>query len=176
MAVRLPQGVVRDETPKGAEAGFRLTITDARGSTLTMHFYGAGRKGWYLVSRRSPDQNFEQGPTPLAKGQWRTFLNFIKQIRFWDLPVRWQDPTPDGLVYDGDELDLAGQEVLRFHQIHRSICREPGLDALLAFCLQVAGLKDHLLDGQSQPENANRSTPVAQPHTPKSPNQGREPG
>lgn len=161
--------------PKGAEAGFRLVVTEAWGSTFTMHLYGAGRKGWYLLSRRSREHDRDEGPTPLGKGQWRTFLNLIKQARFWDLPALWPDPIPDVAVDDGELIDIAGREPSRFHKIHRFVWRETGLDPLIAFCLKIGYPKDHLHARQIQRENADSSNPPEQTETPDSHTLGCEP-
>src|SRR5262245_44401508 len=108
--------------PPSAEAAFQVVHTDAFGSSFSMHLYGAGRRGWFLASRRDPGQNTDTGPQPLRKGEWRTFLNFIKQTRFWELPEQWPDPWPQNVtVEDGDFLDLAGREGERFHRIYRFV-------------------------------------------------------
>jgi hypothetical protein len=127
--------------PDGAEAAFQLVDTDAFGSSFSIHLYGAGRRGWFLACRRLSGQDADIGPQPLGKGQWRTFLNFVKQSRFWELAEEWPRPWPENvIVEDGEVLDLAGRDQERYHRIHRFIWREPGLDQVLAFCRRLSGL------------------------------------
>lgn len=127
--------------PPGAEAAFRLVDTDAFDRSFSMHLYGAGRRGWFLARQRRPGHDVDLGPRPLGKGEWRTFLNCIKQARFWELPELWPDPWPDPVnVEDGERLGLSGREGERYHSIHRFIWREPGLDQVLTFCRRTSGL------------------------------------
>jgi hypothetical protein len=125
--------------PEGMEAGFRLVLTDAFGGTLAVNVYGAGRKGWFVASLRcSWRGNLDVGPQPLAKGQWRTLLNFVKQCQFWELPESLPDP-PNVVVEDGEWLTLTGRLGARFHRIHRFVWREPGLERLRAYVEQITG-------------------------------------
>lgn len=127
--------------PEGAEAGFRLVDADEFGPVFTMHLYGAGRHGWFLLHSQYALSNHDPGPRPLGKGQWRTWLNFVKQARFWELPEQWPHPWPDNVTVDGGEsLDLTGRDSERHHRIHRFIWREPGLNQVLAFCRRSSGL------------------------------------
>jgi hypothetical protein len=127
--------------PQGAEAAFEVVDTDEFGSSFSMHLYGAGRRGWFLARRRMPGQDADIDRQTLGKGEWRTFLNFVKQARFWELPEEWPRPWPDNVTVNGGEwLDLAGREGGLYHRIHRFIWREPGLDQVLGFCRRVSGL------------------------------------
>ena len=54
--------------PKGAQAGFRLVSTDAFGGSFSINVYGAGRKGWFVASRRDLVCVQDVGPQPLRKG------------------------------------------------------------------------------------------------------------
>jgi hypothetical protein len=128
------------KVPVGAEAAFQLVDTDEFGFSFSVHLYGAGRRGWFLACRRMPGHDADTGRQPLGKGEWRTFLNFVKQARFWELAEEWPRPWPDDSVEGGEWLDLAGREGERYHRIHRFIWREPGLDAVLAFCRRASGL------------------------------------
>jgi hypothetical protein len=115
--------------------------SDEFGPVFTMHLYGAGRRGWFLLHGRYARPYHDPGPRSLGKGQWRTFLNFVKQARFWELPEEWPHPWPDNTTVTGGEwLDLAGRDGERYHRIHRFIWREPGLDQVLAFCQRESGL------------------------------------
>jgi hypothetical protein len=126
--------------PPGAEAAYHLVKTDAFGCSFSMHLYGSGRRGWFLAHLRGPGHEVDLERRPLGKGQWRTFLNFVKQARFWELPEQWPSPWPDTAVDDGEFLDVAGREAERYHHIHRFVWREPGLDQVLMFCLRASGL------------------------------------
>lgn len=126
--------------PDGAEARFQLVDTDAFGRSFTLHLAGAGRRGWFHAIRRLPGHDADTGRQPLGKGEWRTFLNFVRQARFWELPERWPDPWPDVSVDDGEWLDLAGRTAERHHRIVRFVWREAGLDQLLTFCRRVSEL------------------------------------
>jgi hypothetical protein len=154
--------------PEGAEAGFQLVDTDEFGQKFTIHLYGAGRRGWFLASRRSAGHDADTGRQPLGKGQWRIFLNFIKQARFWELPEQWPHPWPDNVSVDGGEwLDLAGRVGERYHRIHRFIWREPGLDQVLAFCYRLTGFfLQHPVSGLWLPHPpAEESDTPAEPDT-----------
>jgi hypothetical protein len=127
--------------PEGADAAFQLVDTDTFGSYFSIHLYGKGRRGWFLARRRFPGHDVDIEQQLLGKGEWRTFLNFIKQARFWELPEEWPHPWPDNVeVQDGEWLDLAGRDGERYHRIHRFVWREPGLDQVLAFCGRESGL------------------------------------
>jgi hypothetical protein len=128
------------KVPEGAEAAYQVVDTDAWGRHLTIHLYGAGRRGWLLASLRFPGHDRDTGPQVLGKGQWKTFLNLIKQARFWELPEKWPHPWPEGVtVEDGSSLSVAGRDRQRYHRIARFVWCEPGLDQVLRFCRQVCG-------------------------------------
>src|SRR5581483_4754876 len=151
----------RLQLPSGAEAGFRLTDTDAFGCSLRVHLYGAGRDGWFLVSRRFPGHNHDTGRQTLDEGQWLTFLDLVDQARFWDLPEEWPGSEPENsTVDDGEWLALAGRRGERYHRIHRFIWREPGLDAVLLFCRQLPGAAAPI-----EPQREGQDTPSI-PHPP----------
>jgi len=150
--------------PEGAEAGFRLIDTDAFGCTFAIHLYGRGRRGWYLASRRFPGHDFDTGPQQLGKGEWRTFLNFVKQARFWELPKEYPHPPTNVMVDDGEWLDVAGRDVNRYHSIHRFIWREPGLDQLLTFCPRLSGFfVQHPVTGFWMPNSPSAQETIALP-------------
>jgi hypothetical protein len=149
--------------PEGSEAGFRLVDTDEFGYSFTIHLYGKGRRRWYLASRRFPGHDLDTGPLPLRKGEWRTFLNFVKQARFWELPEEHADP-PDIIVEGGEWLDVAGREGSRYHCIHRFIWREPGLDQLLTYCRRLSGFfVQHPISGFWIPNLPSAQEAVAPP-------------
>ncbi len=129
----------RLELPDGAEAGYRLVIADAFGRTFTINVYGARRRGWFLASTRGGAVARDVGPQRLAKGQWRTLLNFVKQCRFWELPEELP-PRTDRNVDDGEWLTLSGREGDRYHRIHRFIWREPGLEQLRTYLEQISAM------------------------------------
>ena len=127
--------------PTGAEAAYHVVNTDAFGFSFSMHLYGGGRRGWFLARLRAPGLDVDLDRQPLGKGEWRTFLNFIKQARFWELPQEWPCPWPNNsIVDDGEWLDLAGRDAVQYHRIHRFVWREPGLDQVLVYCQRVSGL------------------------------------
>lgn len=97
--------------PEGAETAFHVIDTDAFGQNFSIHLYGAGRRGWFIASLRLAEHNRDSGRQPLAKGQWRTFLNLVKQARFWELPEEWPHEPPKGVtVEDGEWLTIAGRD------------------------------------------------------------------
>jgi hypothetical protein len=65
--------MARLELPDGAEAGYRLVLTDAFGGRFAINVYGSGRKGWFVASLRDWRGSRDVGPQKLAKGQWRTY-------------------------------------------------------------------------------------------------------
>jgi hypothetical protein len=127
------------KVPDGAEAAFHLVDTSEFG-LFSIHLYGAGRRGWFLASRRFPGHDADTGRHSLGKGEWRTFRNFVKLAKFWELPEEWHPPLPGGETFGGESLDLVGREGERYHRIHRFIWCEPGVDQVLAFCQRVSGL------------------------------------
>lgn len=128
--------------PVGAKTGFRLVSTDEFGPVFSMHLYGAGRSGWFLLHSRF--SGHDPGPQPLAKGQWRTFLGLVKECQFWELPERlpdWDEIISGRLAMDGwSSFDLAGREGERFHHILRVGETEPGLASVFRFCERLSGL------------------------------------
>ena len=124
---------------EGMEARFQVIDTDAFGDSFTMYLHGAGRRGWFQALRRMPGHDADTGLLPLGKGEWRIFLNLIRQSRFWELPEQFPDP-PSTVVADGEFLDLAGRDGERYHRIHRFVWREPVLDQVLLFCRRRSGL------------------------------------
>jgi hypothetical protein len=130
--------------PEGAEAGFRLETADEFGPVFTMHLYGAGRRGWFLLHSRLTGPDHDPGPRPLGKGQWRTFLGLVKGCRFWELPELlpdWHQLVSGQLIMDGGGyLDLAGREGEQYHRVHRVLETEPGLRSVLRFCERLSGL------------------------------------
>lgn len=126
--------------PDGAEARFQVISTGPFGETFATHLWGAGRRGWYHSILRGHSADDDTGPMPLAKGEWRTFLNLIKQARFWELPEVWPDPWPENVtVDDGSHLGVAGRDRERYHHLCRFVWREPVLDQLLMFCVRRSG-------------------------------------
>lgn len=130
--------------PDGAEAGFRLVSADEFGPVFTMHLYGAGRRGWFLLHSRYARSEHDPGPRPLGKGQWRTFLGLVNACRFWELPELlpdWHALASGQIAVDGgDYLGLAGREGERYHHVHRVLESEPGLRSVLRFCERLSGL------------------------------------
>ena len=74
------------ETARRCGGGFRLIEADEFGLVFTMHLYGAGRRGWFLLHNPPIRPTAASEPQPLGKGQWRTFLSLVEQLRFWELP------------------------------------------------------------------------------------------
>jgi hypothetical protein len=142
--------------PVGAEAAFQVLDTDAFGNSFSIHLYGARRRGWFLASLRFSGDERDSGPQRLAKGQWRSFLNLVKQSRFWDLPEEWPDPWPNDLTEDGEWLTISGREGERYHRVHRFVWREPGLDQVLLFCRRVCGFFP------APPVSSPEATPAAE--------------
>jgi hypothetical protein len=155
----------RLELPDGAEAGYRMVVTDAFGDSFSINVYGAGRKGWFVASVRGR-QNHDLGPQRLRKGQWRTLLNFVKQCRFWDLPEELP-PRTDVDVEDGEWLTVSGRQGEHFHRIHRFIWRERGLDQLRAYFEQISTLFQAPLPEEAQLTEASVQQ-VSEEHGPPS--------
>jgi hypothetical protein len=129
--------------PDGEECGFRLVSTDAWGGKFTMNLYGRGRWGWFLANQRGFLGRGERavGPQRLLKGQWRTFLNFVNQCRFWELPEYWEPPEARRwTVDDGSWLEVTGRRGSEYHRIHRFVWRERGLDQLETYAHQISTL------------------------------------
>jgi hypothetical protein len=149
------------QLPEGTEAGFRLVLTDAFGGRFSIHVYGAGRRGWFVASRRDAESR-DSGQQQLNKGDWRTLLHMIDMCGFWGLPEAFLDP-PDVVVDDGEWLFLAGRDEERYHQINRFICRERGLDTVAVFLRRVSGLFPHPPIPDSQVNEDSTQTPDPQP-------------
>ena len=130
--------------PEGAEAGFRIVATDEFGPVYTMHLYGAGRRGWFLLHSRYSRPDHDPGPRPLGKGQWRTFLGLVKGCRFWELPELlpdWHEIASGRVGMEGwGSFDLTGRDGERYHHIKRVLESEPGLESVLRFCERLSGL------------------------------------
>jgi hypothetical protein len=130
--------------PTGAEAGFRLVSDDEHGQVFTMHLYGAGCRGWFLLNSRYARPGDDPGPHPLGKGQWRTFLGLVTGCRFWDLPERL--PDWDEIVSGRAEIEgwssfaLAGRDGERYHHIQRALEFERGLASIFRFCTRLSSI------------------------------------
>jgi hypothetical protein len=124
--------------PEGAEAGFRLELTNAFGWRFSINVYGAGHRGWFVASRRDVETG-DSGSQELTKGDWRSLLHMIDMCGFWGLPetIPWPE---NEVVDDGDWLVLAGRDGERYHKITRFVWRERGLDTVAAFLRRVSGL------------------------------------
>jgi hypothetical protein len=132
--------------PEGAEAGFRIESNDVFGCTFAINIYGAGKSGWFVASIRFKSssmsgRNQDSGIQQLPKGEWQTLLHLIDHCGFWWLPVddsHFEDQKCP--VDDGDFLSITGRDSERYHDIHRFVWREAGLDAVLNFGRRVSGL------------------------------------
>jgi hypothetical protein len=124
--------------PEGIEAGFRLVYTDAFGWRFSINVYGAGRRGWFVASRRDVESR-DSGWQELNKGDWATFLHMIDVSGFWGLPEQFPDP-PNAAVDDGDSISLEGRDGQRYHCIGRFVWRERGLDTIHIFLRRLSGL------------------------------------
>lgn len=126
------------QLPEGIEAGFRFVWTDAFGNRFSINVYGAGRRGWFVATRRDTESR-DSGWQELNKGDWATLLHFIEMCGFWGLPEKFPNP-PAVEVDDGDTIALEGRDSQRYHSISRFVWRERGLDTIHRFLRQVSGL------------------------------------
>lgn len=145
--------------PEGAEAGFRIEVVDEHGPVFTMHLYGSGRKGWFLLSSPYAKKTDPSAQQQLQKGQWRTFLGLIRQSRFWELPATLPNPfeTESGQVTadGGGWVIFTGREGERYHRIHRDWEFEPGFVQVLRFCQQLSGLFSPRMEVPVEPTETN---------------------
>lgn len=130
--------------PKGADVGFRLVTDDEYGTVFTMHLYGSGRRGWFLLKSRYAPADHDPSPQLLRKGEWKTFLGLISACGFWTLleylPDR-NDIINGKLELDGwYQLFIAGREGERYHSIQRYTIIEPAVSSVVRFCQQRADL------------------------------------
>jgi hypothetical protein len=130
MAVKLPEG---------AEAAFRIEVTDAFGCRFAINVYGAERSGWFVASHRSSGPDQDSDVQQLPKGEWLTLLHLIERCGFWSLPEDGSHLAEPGATEDGEWLTIVGRDRERYHRVHRFLGREPGLEAVLSFGRRVSG-------------------------------------
>ena len=93
-----------------------MDLWDAFGNRFAFNIYEAGRNAvssWQLVS--DSDVNRPSDRKPLAHGQWREFIGWVKQAGLWELPATLL-ADPEVETDYGEWAGLSGE---KYHKPHR---------------------------------------------------------